>query len=288
MPRFVLIHSPLVGPRTWLPVAEHLRDLGHEVTAPSLLAVGDADPPFWPRVVAAVTDAISADAARAQEPAGTGQLAGGPVRAGADNAARADHAACADHAAGTQLGQAQPLVLVAHSNAGNFIPVIRRALAQPVRCSVFADARVPARRGAAPTAEEEFLAFLRGMTGPDGRLPRWIDWWPEEDLTPLFPDPRTRELVAAELPRLPLAYYTEQVPVPAGWDDAPCVYLHFSAAYDGEAQQAADRGWLVRKLPGEHLHQLVDPSGVATALLEFADQASTAHPAGMRPGKEPR
>jgi hypothetical protein len=167
------------------------------------------------------------------------------------------------------------VVLVAHSNAGVFVPVIRRALAQPVVCSVFADATVPSPHGTTPTAGEDFLPFLRELAGPDGRLPTWTDWWPDEDLTPLFPDARTRELVTRELPRLPLAYYREEVPVSVGWDDHPCAYLHFSAGYDAEAQQAAARGWPVKALPGEHLHQLVDPAGVADALMEFADLAST-------------
>jgi hypothetical protein len=270
MPRFVLVHSPVVGPRTWRPVAEHLASLGHDVTVPSLLAVGDADPPFWPRVVSAVTDAL-AGAAGAVD---AGQVVNEGQAAGAGQAA-----ASAAVEVGTAAGPDQPLVLVAHSNAGNFVPVIRRALAQPVLCSVFADATVPGRQGTIATADEEFRGFLRGLAGPDGRLPKWTGWWPEEDLTPLFPDARTRELVVAELPRLPLAYYAEQVPVPAGWDDHPRAYLHFSAGYDSEAQQAADRGWPVRNLPGEHLHQLTDPTAVAAALLDFATQASQSHPA---------
>jgi hypothetical protein len=248
MTRFVLVHSPVVGPSTWRPVAAHLAGLGHDVAVPSLLAVGDADPPFWPRVVSAVADQLAGAAATAG-PAGTGRPGQGPP------------------------GPDQPLVLVAHSNAGNFVPVIRRALAPPVLCSVFADATVPGRRGTIATADEDFQEFLRGMTEPDGRLPKWTDWWPGEDLTAMFPDARTRDLVVSELPRLPFAYYSEQVPVPAGWDDHPCAYLHFSAGYDGEAEKAAARGWPVRTLPGEHLHQLVDPAGVATALADFAAQA---------------
>jgi dienelactone hydrolase len=231
MPGFVLIHSPVVGPVTWEPVAARLADAGWGVAVPSLLAAGDGDPPFWPRVVAAVAAAV------------TGSLEG--------------------------TARDEPLVLVAHSNAGVFLPVIRAALARPVRCSVFADAGLPARAGSTPTASEDFLPFLRGLAGPDGRLPRWTDWWPDDDLSPLFPDEATRKAVTRELPRLPLAYYAEQVPVPPGWDDHTCAYLHFSSAYDAEARQAAQRGWPVRRLPGEHLHQLVDPAGVAAVLLEF-------------------
>src|SRR5260370_11500790 len=53
MPVFVLVHSPSVGPATWLPVAERLRGSGCAAVVPSLLAVGDGGAPFWARVVAA-------------------------------------------------------------------------------------------------------------------------------------------------------------------------------------------------------------------------------------------
>jgi hypothetical protein len=37
--RMLLVHSPLVGPSTWAPVAEALTALGHEVSVPDLRAV---------------------------------------------------------------------------------------------------------------------------------------------------------------------------------------------------------------------------------------------------------
>src|SRR5258708_3717037 len=113
MPLFVLVHSPTVGPSTWLPVAERLREAGWEVAVPSLVAVGEGGPPFWPRVVVAVGAGL----------------------------------------AGTSPGQ--PLVLVAHSNAGVFVPVIARGLAQPVACCIFADASVPGSGGHMPVVGEE-------------------------------------------------------------------------------------------------------------------------------------
>lgn len=231
MPLFVLLHSPLVGPATWSPVANRLARLGHEATVPSLLAVGDSGPPYWPAVVAAVMDGIAGAAA------------------------------------------GEPLVLVAHSSAGVFVPVIRHALASPVACSVFADATLPAEAGDTPVVDTEFLAFLRGLAGPDGRLPRWTDWWPEKEVASLLPNRDAREVVTREQPRLPLAYFQERVPVPDGWDDHACWYLTFSAAYEGAARQAAGRGWSVRSLPGGHLHQLADPGGVASLLLDMAGQS---------------
>jgi len=119
---------------------------------PSLLAVGEGGPPFWPRVVAAVTAGL----------------------------------------AGTEPGQ--PMVLVAHSNAGVFVPVIVRGLGRPVACSVFADATVPGPGGCTLVAEEGFLPFLRGLVGMSGRLPRWTGRWDEQDVAPMFPGPLAREL----------------------------------------------------------------------------------------------
>ena len=125
MPLFVLVHSPTVGPSTWSPVAGQLVASGCDAAVPSLLPVGEGGPPFWPRVVAAVTAGL----------------------------------------AGTDPGQ--PVVLVAHSNAGVFIPVIGRGLARPVACSIFADATVPAASGHTPIADDQFLPFLRGLAGDD-------------------------------------------------------------------------------------------------------------------------
>ncbi|HEX9032955.1 MAG TPA: alpha/beta hydrolase [Streptosporangiaceae bacterium] len=228
MPFFVLVHSPSVGPATWQPVADRLRKLGYGVAVPSLLGVADGEPPYWRRVVAAVTAGL-ADA----EPA-------------------------------------EPLVLVAHSNAGVFVPVILEGLVRPVACSIFADAAIPGPGDVTPMAPDDLLAFLRGLAGADGRLPPWTDWWDEQDVAPLFPSAQARQAIAAEQPRLPLAYYLEQVPAPRGWDDGRCAYLLYSQAYADSLAEAQRRGWPALSVPGEHLHQVVDPDAVARAILELA------------------
>lgn len=236
MPVFVLVHSPSVGPATWSPVAGVLREQGLDVVVPSLLAVADGAPPFWARVVEAVSAGL----------------------------------------AGTD--PARPLVLVAHSNAGVFVPVIAAGVSRPVACCIFADATVPAASGSTPVAAGEFVSFLRGLAGADGRLPRWTDWWQESDVAPMFPDARSRRVVTEEQPRLPLAYYLERVPVPAGWAAHDCGYLRFSAAYQGQAELARQDGWPVRVVPGEHLHQIVSPDAVARAVTDLAAAAGRAEP----------
>jgi pimeloyl-ACP methyl ester carboxylesterase len=49
-PVFVLIHSPLVGPTTWMPVARELERRGREAVVPSLLGVTQAPAPQWRHV----------------------------------------------------------------------------------------------------------------------------------------------------------------------------------------------------------------------------------------------
>jgi alpha/beta hydrolase family protein len=165
-----------------------------------------------------------------------------------------------------QLPQGQPIVVVAHSNAGLFVPVVVDAARRPVVGCLFVDARLPARTGPTPAASPERLAHLRTMVS-DGRLPRWTQWWDADDVARLFPDPQTGAAVSAQQPRLPLSYYEQRIPVPAGWDDRPCGYLLFGPPYDRAADESRDRGWDVDEVSGGHLHQLVDPDAVAARIV---------------------
>ena len=70
-----------------------------------------------------------------------------------------------------------------------------------------------------------------------------------------------------ELKPLPLAVYEELIPVFEGWPDAPCAYLKFTPTYEDFAKQARREGWQCAEMTGEHFHMLVDPAGVAAALL---------------------
>jgi alpha-beta hydrolase superfamily lysophospholipase len=60
-PVFVLVHSPLVGPLTWGPVAAELRRRGYAVVVPVLRAGETADPPYWRQHVAAVVRALDGE-----------------------------------------------------------------------------------------------------------------------------------------------------------------------------------------------------------------------------------
>jgi pimeloyl-ACP methyl ester carboxylesterase len=58
-PVFVLIHSPLVGPTTWSPVAKELERRGREAVVPSLLGVAHAAAPRWRHIPEAVRAATA-------------------------------------------------------------------------------------------------------------------------------------------------------------------------------------------------------------------------------------
>jgi pimeloyl-ACP methyl ester carboxylesterase len=58
-PAFVLVHSPLVGPTSWLPVAQELERRGRVAVVPSLLGVAEAPEPQWRHVPNAVRRATS-------------------------------------------------------------------------------------------------------------------------------------------------------------------------------------------------------------------------------------
>jgi hypothetical protein len=169
------------------------------------------------------------------------------------------------------------LVLVPHSNAGLYAAAL--AGERDVSAVVFVDALLPSDEATTPTAAGGFRDALGRLAGTDGVLPSWTSWWPEADTAGLFPDAATRTAVEREQPRLPLAYFDEQVPTPPGWRSVPSAYLAFGDAYAPERATAAARGWPTETLPGRHLHQLVDPVGVADAVLWLLTAARTGSPA---------
>jgi hypothetical protein len=161
------------------------------------------------------------------------------------------------------------IVLVAHSNAGRFMPVVVDAIDHVVKSCVFVDASLPAREGPTDAVAPALLEVVR-QKAESGRLPPWSQWWDEADIAPLFPDEDVMRVVGDEQPRLPLSFFEQYIPVPAGWDDRPCSYLMFGT--DGDDSKAADareRGWQIEHMRGLHLHQLVDPDAVAAMLRKL-------------------
>jgi pimeloyl-ACP methyl ester carboxylesterase len=61
---FVLVHSPLVGPASWSPVADEIKRRGRAAVVPSLLNVAESPAPQWRHV----PDAVRAATGRLHEP----------------------------------------------------------------------------------------------------------------------------------------------------------------------------------------------------------------------------
>jgi hypothetical protein len=158
------------------------------------------------------------------------------------------------------------VVLVPHSNAGLFVPSLTAV--RRVADYVFVDAGLPLD-GAdrVPMIPPEFYEMLAGKADSDGLLPPWTQWW--DSVSELFPDAGTRAAVEREESRLPLSYFAETVPVPRGWADRRGAYLAFGDTYAAERAAAGALGWAVTTLPGDHLHMLVDPVGVASAIVDL-------------------
>ena len=240
--RFLLVHPPLLGPLVWEPVAAVLRDAGHEVAVPDLRPAVRSAEGWWDRAATTAAAAIT----------GAGAAAGaGPARGGGS----------ADPAGGG-------VVVVGHSGAGVLLPAVADRVGG-VRAVVFVDAIVPAAQGET-TPSDRIRSFVDRLPVEDGLLPRWSHWWPEEVVAGMVPDPARRAALTADQPRLPRAFYAVPVPVPPGRLAERVAYLQLSAAYDGEAAEAAARGWAVEKVDGHHLLPVTDPAGVAARIERLA------------------
>ncbi|HEY6786259.1 MAG TPA: alpha/beta hydrolase [Trebonia sp.] len=161
-------------------------------------------------------------------------------------------------------------ILVAHSNAGLFVPLIAAARKR-VTGYVFADAGLPAPGpGQVPMIPSRFYDMLAGLADDTGTLPAWTRWWDDEDLSGLFPSAQVRALVEGEQRQLPLSYFAETLPVPEAWPARRGAYLAFGDGYAAEHAVATALGWATRVIDGEHLHMLVDPPALAAAIARLA------------------
>ena len=152
-----------------------------------------------------------------------------------------------------------PVTLVGHSGAGALLPAVgfaQRAAHRPVAGYVFADAGLPPAGSltrmalfSGDLADRLDRLFAGGGTFPDRPPPPGL----EGTLRP-----RGRD------------FFTEPLPLPQDWPDAPCGYLQWCAAYAGDARQAESRGWPVRTASGDdHFAAHTDPAGTASALTDL-------------------
>lgn len=161
-----------------------------------------------------------------------------------------------------------PVILVPHSNAGNFIPGL--ITTRKISAVVFVDAVIPVKWGTQRLVPVALVAALESLTNDVGMLPPWTKWFDEADVGPLFPDPATRSHVEAKQPTLPIGFLLGRLQVEAGWDRTPSAYLAFGNTYAEEQERAKVQGWPVVNLNGRHLHMLIDPERVASEIIALA------------------
>jgi hypothetical protein len=237
----VLAHSPLAGPESWGHLPEALRDAGGPALQVVVVDADDRVAPFARAYVASAAAQITA-----AQPQG-------------------------------------PVVLVGHSGAGYLLPQLgstQRSARRALGGYVFFDAGVPHGRGASRlglmrTEDADFAAELSAVLESGGVFPTWTD----EDLAALVPDDAVRRALVGSLRPRGLEFFTEPLPFPADWPDAPCGYVQLSAAYADPARVTRSRGWTVVDWPedgaGGHFAACADPVGVAALLLDLLAQLTT-------------
>jgi hypothetical protein len=166
----------------------------------------------------------------------------------------------------------QPVILVGHSGAGPLLAAAGAATGQ-VRGYLFVDAGLPIPEQTwMDTVPPDLAAQVREMADAQGWLPPWPQWWGDEVLAELLPDPDVRRRFTAGCPRLPLAMFEEVHPPAPQWPDAPAAYLQLSEAYEDQAARARALRWPVAKQMSHHLALLTEPGLVAGSVHELLSQ----------------
>ena len=240
-PLLIAVHSPLVGPATWQPVAELLRGRGqgqsrgrYDVMVPSLHGIAAGPGPYARRIADQVARTVP------------------------DN----------DEHRGE-------IVLAGHSGAGAYLPAIADALTNALGGRVigaaFVDARLP-RPGLSDfdASPPDFREALDAMA-VDGMLPPWNQWFPPELVPELIPQAQQRKAFLAELHPIALAYFEEPMPDTVLPSETQCLYLQLSEGYQEQADRAEALGWPTSRLAADHLAVLTDPEPVADFLSEFVE-----------------
>jgi hypothetical protein len=228
-----LLHSPLTSADVWGRLPDRLQQRGWAVVVPAV--TDDDEPPFATRYVARVAMQLNALLRE------------------------------------NEIDPEQPLVVLGHSGAGPLLGQIgfaRRSAGHPVAGYLFLDAGLPRPARAVDRLDlmalddEEFADELRQHLAIGGRFPEWDD----AALAEVVPDAGDRALLLAGLRPRELDFFTEPLPLPEDWPDAPVGYLRCSAPYDQAAATAGRRGWAVADLELGHFPMLVDPERTAAAI----------------------
>ena len=168
-----------------------------------------------------------------------------------------------------------PLVLVAHSSAGQLLGVlglVLRDVGYQVASYILADAGLPpqnqSRLEQLDMVAPELASELREHFAAGGSYPNWSD----AALRPLVPDTERRQRLLAGVRQPPFDFWDETIPSAGDWPDAAVGVLLFSRSYEATARAAREHGWPLRRLSANnHFLCLTDEYAVAEELLVLAD-----------------
>lgn len=169
-----------------------------------------------------------------------------------------------------------PLVIVGHAASCPRLPMVAdRLLAEghDVDVVIAVNGRFP-EDGVAPTERHlPLTTTLDALVRPDDYLPPWHRWWGTM-VADMLPDDAARERVFAESKPVPRAVFDQPIPAPKLPGEVGLAYLGLGAMYLQSHEVAADAGWVVDELVGEHLHMVVAPVMVGGALLSLVGRAT--------------
>ncbi len=170
------------------------------------------------------------------------------------------------------IATGRKIVLVSHSGSGPVLPAIRQVTDHPIAYYVFVDAGIPQDKSSRldlmrkqdPDWAERFYQGLKSGK----RFPMWED----EDLQDVIPNKDWRNRIISEINPRALPFFQEKIPVFAGWPDAPCAYIKYTASYEWDKDQAKRKNWLVVERNAMHFDMLVNPDLVCGEILRIVQE----------------
>ncbi|MFT4028574.1 MAG: hypothetical protein QM675_01760 [Protaetiibacter sp.] len=175
------------------------------------------------------------------------------------------------------LADLEAPILVAHSNAGNYVPLLLPR--HQVAGVVFVDAVLPPLAGGAwRVVPEELADHVDSLSEGDRALP-WTRWWARDEMVGLFPSEAAFEEVDNASPWVPKSYFRAELDAPGAWARSVTgAYLAFGDTYADELARASAYGWPVDVLPLSHLGVLGQPDLVASAVERLLGRPTEPRP----------
>ncbi len=249
---FILVHGPLIGPFTWVPVAAELRKLGASAVIPALNSPAMREGSYWQHHC----DLFATEMANVSMDTGEAVLVGhegvGPLLPKLAEQIEGPAAYVLVDADLPKDGASLFDMFAEEAHIEEF----RRAAVEPSLPRGRLAPHAP-REATADTVREWPLDLLR-------------------DAVTLQPNNMAdvNSTVFAGKRPTPIEVLEEPLPVPATWPDAPVGYLHLSKTYDAAASQAAAEGWPVRALSTSHVQMLLEPESFARELAALAEEVA--------------